>query len=146
IQYLRAMSEGMAGMCHATDVAVAERLRGMELPTDAEAAIATWNQTLNDEVVAWHRAQGHDVPDLNELQAQGRNLTFFHCFPNFVILPMYSSASAYRFRPLDPETTLMEIWSLTRYAPGEEPPPPVAPEPWECDDPRWPPIPAQDFS
>jgi hypothetical protein len=40
----------------------------------------------------------------------------------------------------------MEIWSLTRYPAGEEPAPPTPPEPWECDDARWPPIPAQDFS
>jgi hypothetical protein len=40
----------------------------------------------------------------------------------------------------------MEIWSLTRYPEGTERPRPVAPEVWEHDDPRWPPIPAQDFS
>ena len=59
---------------------------------------------------------------------------------------MYSSASAYRFRPLGPEETLMEIWSLTRPHDGEERETPSPPEPWACDDPRWPPIPAQDFS
>jgi hypothetical protein len=40
----------------------------------------------------------------------------------------------------------MEIWSLTRFAPGEEPPTPPLPERWESDDERWPPIPRQDFS
>jgi hypothetical protein len=40
----------------------------------------------------------------------------------------------------------MEIWSLTRFPEGEDPPRPTPPDPWECDDPRWPPIPAQDFS
>jgi len=40
---------------------------------------------------------------------------------------MYSSASSYRFRPLGPEETLMEIWSLTRVAEGEEPPTPKVP-------------------
>ena len=59
---------------------------------------------------------------------------------------MYSSASSYRFRPLGPEETLMEIWSLTRFPEGREPRRPTPPELWECDDPRWPPIPAQDFS
>jgi hypothetical protein len=39
----------------------------------------------------------------------------------------------------------MEIWSLTRFPKGEEPGRPAPPEMWECDDPRWPPIPAQDF-
>lgn len=40
----------------------------------------------------------------------------------------------------------MEIWSLTRYPVGQEPDPPEPPEVWECDDPRIPPIPTQDFS
>src|SRR5437899_6130804 len=40
----------------------------------------------------------------------------------------------------------MEIWSLTRYPEGTERPRPTPPEVWECDDPRWPVIPAQDFS
>jgi hypothetical protein len=86
------------------------------------------------------------MPDLNELTRQGHNLEFFHCFPHWFVLPMYSSASSYRFRPLGPEETLMEIWSLTRFPEGGEPPAPAPPDAWECDDPRWPPIPAQDFS
>jgi hypothetical protein len=40
----------------------------------------------------------------------------------------------------------MEIWSLTRFAEGTTPEVPPAPEAWAHDDPRWPPIPAQDFS
>jgi hypothetical protein len=40
----------------------------------------------------------------------------------------------------------MEIWSLTRFPEGAEPETPPVPELWECDDPRWPPIPQQDFS
>ena len=40
----------------------------------------------------------------------------------------------------------MEIWSLTRYPEGEARDKPTPPEVWECDDPRWPPIPTQDFS
>jgi phenylpropionate dioxygenase-like ring-hydroxylating dioxygenase large terminal subunit len=146
IEYLRAMSDGMDGMCHADDVRVAERLRDIELPAEAAAARATWNRTLNDAVVTWHREQGHDMPDLNELDAQGINLTFFHGFPHYFVLPMYSGASAYRFRPLGPEETLMEIWSLARFPIGEEFPRPTAPQVWEAGDPRWPAIPAQDFS
>jgi len=146
IQYLRAMSDGMAGMVHAHDVAVAEGLRDIELPAEPELAIATWNRTLNDAVTGWHRERGDDMPDLNELTAAGINQEFFQCFPNYFVLPMYSSASSYRFRPLGPEVTLMEIWSLTRYPKGSDRPRPTPPDVWECNDSRWPPIPAQDFS
>lgn len=147
LQYLRTMSEGMDGMVHRSDVAVAERLAaGIELPADPALAMATWDRALNAAVVAWHREQGHDVPDLDELTALGFNEPMLACFPHFVVLPMYSSASQYRFRPLGPEETLMEIWSLTRYPEGREPPCPPIPEVWEHDDPRLPPIPAQDFA
>jgi hypothetical protein len=146
IHYLRTMSEGMAGMVHANDVAVAEKLRDIDLPAEAEPAMATWHRTYNDAVTAWHRDAGCDVPDLNDLEARGLNEPMGYCFPHWFVLPMYSSASSYRFRPLGPEETLMEIWSLTRFPEGEERPRPTPPEPWECDDPRWPPIPAQDFS
>jgi nitrite reductase/ring-hydroxylating ferredoxin subunit len=146
IEYLRTMSEGMDGMVHADDVRIAEGLRDVELPADPELAIATWNRTLNDAVTNWHRDRGDDMPDLNELTAQGINLEFFQCFPHYFVLPMYSSASSYRFRPLGPEETLMELWSLSRFPVGEEPAPPSPPEVWEADDPRWPPIPTQDFS
>jgi len=108
--------------------------------------MATWNRTLNDAVMSWHRERGADIPDLNQLDAEGINLTFFQCFPHYFLLPMYSSATSYRFRPLGPEETLMEYWSLTRFPEGHEPGIPTPPEPWEADDPRWPPIPTQDFS
>jgi hypothetical protein len=109
--------------------------------------VATWHASLNDAVVAWHSQRGADIPDLNELVAQGIGETMYYAFPHYFVLPMYSSASSYRFRPLGPEETLMEIWSLTRYPKGEEPPPrPEPPEVWAYDDPRVPPIPTQDFS
>ncbi len=146
LHYLRTMNEGMAGMVHASDVAVAESLRDIELADDAATGMATWHRTLNDAVVERHRGEGHDIPDLNDLEARGVNEPMGYVFPHYFMLPMYSSASSYRFRPLGPEETLMEIWSLTRYPEGEEREPPTPPTPVECDDPSLPPIPMQDFS
>ena len=146
LHYLRVMSEGMAGMVHANDVRIAEAMHDVELPADAAIARTAWDHALNDAVVKWHRSRGSVMPDLNELEANGMNEPMGYCFPHFFVLPMYSSASSYRFRPLGPEETLMEIWSLTRFPEGDEPGPLPTPEPWECDDPRVPPIPTQDFS
>jgi phenylpropionate dioxygenase-like ring-hydroxylating dioxygenase large terminal subunit len=146
IQYLRTMSKGMDGMVHANDVRIAEGLRDIELPADPALAMSTWNRTLNEAVVRWYRAAGCDFPDLNELSAQGINEPMGYCFPHYFVLPMYGGASAYRFRPLGPEETLMEIWSLARFPEGREREKPTTPEVWECHDPRWPPIPKQDFS
>lgn len=146
LHYLRTMSEGMGGMVHADDVRVAEGLRDLELPADPQSAISTWHRTLNDAVGDWHRSAGHDVPDLNALQEQGINEPMAYCFPHYLVLPMYSSAMAYRFRPLGPEESLMEIWSLVRDPGDPDARPPAPPDVWAHDDPRWPPIPAQDFS
>ncbi|MBV9935864.1 MAG: aromatic ring-hydroxylating dioxygenase subunit alpha [Actinobacteria bacterium] len=146
LEYLRIMSEGMDGMVHANDVRIAEAMRDMELPADPALARSTWERALNDAVTAWHRDRGSDIPDLNQLEASGLNEPMAWCFPHWFVLPMYSSASSYRFRPLGPEETLMEIWSLTRFPEGEERDAPPPPEVWAHDDPRWPPIPTQDFS
>lgn len=146
LRYLRTMSDGMAGMVHRRDVEIAESLAGEELPAAYGAARAAWEHRLNDAVTHAHRDRGCAMPDLNGLEALGYNQPMEYCFPHYFVLPMYSSASSYRFRPLGPEETLMEIWSLTRYPEGAEPETPPIPERWEHGDPRWPPIPAQDFS
>ncbi len=147
LHYLRIMSEGMAGMVHARDVLIAEELAAdLELPADYAQARRIWDRSLNEAVSQQNTARGCDIPDLNELEARGFNQPMGFCFPHYFILPMYSSATAYRFRPLGPEETLMEMWSLTRFPEGEEPETPPVPEHWEFDDPRWPPIPTQDFS
>jgi phenylpropionate dioxygenase-like ring-hydroxylating dioxygenase large terminal subunit len=146
LHYLRVMCEGMAGMVHATDVAVAEGIRDVPLPTDPAGARAEWDRVMNDAVTSHHRAAGADVPDLNDLEARGLTEPMVYAFTHWFVLPMYSSASSYRFRPLGPEETLMEIGSLTRFPEGEERPAPPRPDVWACDDPRVPPIPTQDFS
>jgi phenylpropionate dioxygenase-like ring-hydroxylating dioxygenase large terminal subunit len=146
LHYLRTMSEGMAGMVHARDVRIAEEMADVELPADFGQARSAWDHTLNDAVSSAHRSRGCDMPDLNELSDQGYNESMWYCFPHFFVLPMYSSATAYRFRPLGPEETRMDMWSLTRFPQGEEPETPPVPELWEHDDRRWPPIPTQDFS
>jgi phenylpropionate dioxygenase-like ring-hydroxylating dioxygenase large terminal subunit len=147
LHYLRTMSEGMAGMVHARDVRIAEELApSLDLPADYAQARAMWDRNLNEAVSRQHAERGFEVPDLNELDERGFNQPMGFCFPHYFILPMYSSATAYRFRPLGPEETLMEMWSLTRFPKGEEPETPPVPEAWEFNDPRWPPIPTQDFS
>jgi phenylpropionate dioxygenase-like ring-hydroxylating dioxygenase large terminal subunit len=146
LRFMRLISEGMAGMTHMNDVLVAEGLRNLELPADPALAAREWRRQVNDAVMAWHRGRGERMPDLNALDEQGLTSPVNFCFPHYFLLPMYSSASAYRIRPLTPETCLFELWSLTRYPPGQEPEPPPRPTPMAPNDPRWPPIPGQDYS
>src|ERR1700757_2263407 len=146
LYFMRTLGEGMAGMIHKNALRIAEGLQDMELPADPAEAMAIWRSTLNDAIVHWHRARGCDIPDLYELQRRGVVEAINFCFPHYFLLPYYSRASAYRIRPLGPEETLFEIWSLTRLPSDLSAGKPKPPEPMAPDDPRWPPIPAQDFS
>jgi phenylpropionate dioxygenase-like ring-hydroxylating dioxygenase large terminal subunit len=49
--------------------------------------------------------------------------TNWHVFPNHVFLPLVDGSIAYRARPHgdDPNKCIFDIWSLARYAPGQEP-------------------------
>jgi len=146
IHFMHTLSEGMAGMTHAKDVAVAESIRETELPAGMAEATVTWRKILNQAVMKAHRAQHMDIPDLNDVDRKGHAQAVNFCFPHYFLLPTYGSASSYRIRPLGPEQCLFELWSLTRFPEGQEPPPVRTPTPMEYDDPRWPPIPTQDFS
>jgi hypothetical protein len=146
LHFMRTLGSGMGGMTHENDVRIAEGLQNMSLPDDPAAAMTSWRGAVNDAVTKWHRARGCDFPDLNDLDRRGVIDPIGFCFPHYFILPTYSSASSYRIRPLGPEKTLFEIWSLTRYPGDRSLGKPTAPQPLAPDDPSWPTIPAQDFS
>ncbi len=147
IYFMKTLSEGMGGsMIHEKDVRVAESLRGLELPADGLEAIGVWNRTLNDEIVRRSREAGIPMPDLNELIETGHVSSVNFAFPNYFLLPVYGNAAAYRIRPLGPEETLFEVWSLTLFPEGEVPPPPTEPESRPHDDPGWPDVLRQDFA
>jgi phenylpropionate dioxygenase-like ring-hydroxylating dioxygenase large terminal subunit len=146
VHFMRVLNEGMAGMTHAKDVRVAESMLTTELPEDVVGATVAWRKKLNDAVMAEHRKQGMDIGDLNDIDARQYATSVNFCFPHYFLLPTYGSASSYRIRPLGPEECLFELWSLTRFPPGVTPPKIQTPTPMGPDDPRWPPIPTQDFS
>jgi phenylpropionate dioxygenase-like ring-hydroxylating dioxygenase large terminal subunit len=146
LHVMRTLGSGMGGMTHENDIRIAEGLQHMSLPDDPAEAMAAWRSAVNHAVTTWHRARGCDFPDLNDLDRRKMIDAIRFGFPHYFLLPQFSSASSYRIRPLGPEETLFEIWSLTRYPDDKSPGRPVAPEPMAPDDPSWPVIPAQDFS
>lgn len=145
---MKLLNEGMQGMTHAKDVAIAEELsQKIELPADdPRQAGEAWFRALHDAVVEKNRQQNIDIPDLNEVMDHDLLNAVNFCFPNFFLLPTLSSSVSYRIRPLGPEECLFEIWSLTRYAEDETPPPIKTPTPVAPDDPDLPLIQRQDFS
>lgn len=147
IYFMKVLSEGMGGgMIHPRDVAVAEDLKGIELPADPMEAIVRWNTVLNDEIVRRGRADGIALPDLNALVASGHVSSVNFAFPHFFLLPVYGNAASYRIRPLAPEETLFEIWTTTLMPEGAHHVPPRTPTRMEWNDPRWPDVVRQDFA
>ena len=64
-----------------------------------------------------------------QMQALGSD---WHLFPNHILIAGPNGCLAYRARPNghDPDTAIFDVYSLLRYAPGEEPK--VTPE-WSDD-------------
>jgi nitrite reductase/ring-hydroxylating ferredoxin subunit len=143
---MQLLSEGMAGMCHAKDVAVAGGMLDVELPEDPEQALMTWFGMLNHAVTEQGRARGEPTPDLNEIAVKTPVKSVEFIFPHYFLLPNLSSMSAYRIRPLGPESCLFELWSLTHFPKGEEPEPVMEPVTLAHDSEEFPPIPRQDYS
>lgn len=143
---MQLLSEGMAGMCHAKDVAVAERMLDVDLPEDPGQALMTWYGMLNHAITQQGRARGEPTPDLNEIAVTTPVNAVEFIFPHYFLLPYLSSMAAYRIRPLGPESCLFELWSLTHFPAGREPAAVMEPVMLAHDSDQFPPIPRQDYS
>ena len=145
-QHLELLSEGMAGMCHAKDVKTASGLLEVDLPEDPMQAVMTWFGMLGAEVTRQGRERGEPTPDLNALAVTHPIKAVEFIFPHYFLLPFLSSMSAYRIRPLGPESCMFELWSLTLFPEGQEPEPVLEPVMLPYDSDQFPQIPQQDYS
>ncbi|MET0239368.1 MAG: aromatic ring-hydroxylating dioxygenase subunit alpha [Sphingobium sp.] len=146
VEHMGLLSEGMAGMCHAKDVAVAQTLIDVELPEDPMQAIMHWFGMVNYAVTEAGRARGEPAPDLNKIAVETPVKAVEFIFPNYFLLPFLSSMAAYRIRPLGPESCVFELWSITHFPEGQEPPVVMDPIYLPYDSQDFPPIPRQDYS
>jgi hypothetical protein len=146
IAHMALVSEGMAGMFHAKDLAVARTLANVDLPEDPAQAVMQWYGMLNAAITQAGRERGEATPDLNDIAVNHPVHGVEFLFPHFFLLPCFSSMSAYRIRPLTAETCFFEIWSLTLFPPGKEPAPVMAPTILPHDSDQFPAIPRQDYS
>jgi nitrite reductase/ring-hydroxylating ferredoxin subunit len=146
VRHMEVLSEGMAGMCHAKDLETARGLLNVDLPEDQLQGQMTWFGLLNAEVTRQGRERGEPTPDLNALAVSHPVNPVEFIFPNIFLLPFLSSMSAYRIRPLGPESCLFEIWSLTLFPEGKEPAPVMETAMLPHDSKEFPAIPQQDYS
>ena len=105
-----------------------------------------WFGIVQHQITEQLRAAGEDVPDLNTVAQTDPIKAVEFLFPHYFLLPFFTSMSAYRIRPLGPESCLFEIWSLTQFPEGQEPEPPMEPTVLPYDSQEFPPIPRQDYS
>jgi len=143
--FFERLNNGMAGMIHADEVAIAHDIRDMELPDDIGGAAVSFYHRLREEITARGRARGMDVPDLNALAEKHQFHAVEFLFPHYFLLPTFSAMSSYRIRPLTPETCLFELWSLA-FLPEDESREPVRPIMLAYDSQDFPEIPRQDYS
>ena len=151
IKSMELLNEGMAGMIHAKEVDIAKSLvdvdnLGMEFPEDTNQALMMWLGVVQDQITKRLQAKGEKVPDLNAVAVSDPINAVEFLFPHYFMLPYFSSFSAYRIRPLGPESCFFEIWSLTTFPEGEEPDPVMEPTILPYDSAEFPPIPRQDYS
>jgi carnitine monooxygenase subunit len=148
IKSMELLSDGMAGMVHAKEVEIAKSLRTATegLPEDKNTAIMMWLGMVMHQITQQLQAKGEPVPDLCTVAQTDPVHAVEFLFPHYFLLPYFSSFSAYRIRPLGPESCFFEIWSLTTYPEGQEPEPVMEPTILPYDSPDFPPIPRQDYS
>lgn len=144
-RHLELLSEGMAGMVHAKEIEIARQLLDVELPDDPQQAVMMWYGIVQDQISRQLQARGEPVPDLNAVAVSHPVHAVEFLFPHYFVLPFFSGMSAYRIRPLGPESCIFEIWSLTHFPKGEEPDPVMAPTMLPHDSDAFPPIPRQDY-
>ena len=143
---LELLSEGMNGMVHAKEVEIARGVTADMVPDDPEQMVMVWFGTVMHMISATLKARGEDVPDLPAVAVSDPVNAVEYLFPNYMLLPFFTSTSAYRIRPTGPESCFFELWSLTHFAPGSEPPVVMEPVIVPYDSKDIPPIPQQDYS
>lgn len=146
MKHLELLSSGMSGMVHEKEIAIARQLVDIELPEDPNMAVMMWFGAVQDQIHKQLTAKGEPLPDLNAVaQSHPVNAVEF-VFPHYFLLPFFSNMSAYRIRPTGPESCIFELWSLTFYPEGQEPPPVMEPRILPYYSQEFPEIPRQDYS
>ena len=146
VNFLAKLSEGMDGMVHKTEVAVLETLRDMDVPEDADLATMAFYGQAYQSVEQDARARGADIFEFARVGQEYPFHAVEFMFPHYFLLPMMGAMSAYRIRPLTPETCFFEIWSLVIRPEGEPYDTPTEPTVLPHDSPDFPEIPRQDYS
>jgi len=146
IRHFELLNEGMNGQLHGKELEIARAVPIDGLPDNPAEAVPIWFGMVMSEVTTRLRERGEPVPDVLEVSQTAPLQGVEYLFPHYFLLAFFSSFASYRVRPLGPEHTLFELWSLTMYPEGEEPEPVMEPTVIPFNSVEFPPIPRQDYS
>jgi phenylpropionate dioxygenase-like ring-hydroxylating dioxygenase large terminal subunit len=146
VDFLAKLSEGMDGMVHKSEVAVLETLRQLDVPEDPDAATGVFYGTAWKSVEDDARARGAPIFYITRVNTEQPFNAVEFMFPHYFLLPMMGAMSAYRIRPLTPETCFFEIWSLAIRPDDEAYETPTEPTILPYDSQQFPEIPRQDYA
>ena len=146
IKSFKRLSSGMAGMIHDTELAVMDRVRDIDLPEDPAQALEMFYGTVCQAITEDARERGAPMFDILKVVQEHPFYPVEYMFPHFFLLPTCGAMSAYRIRPLTPETCFFELWSLVFRPEGEEYDTPSEPTMLPYNSNEFPEIPRQDYS
>ena len=146
VEFYACIGEGMAGMIHQSEIDVLERMRDMEVPDDPMAAFMALSEQANVEITRDGLERGAPMFDIPAVNAEHGMISVEYMFPHYFLLPTFAAMSAYRIRPLSPETCFFELWSLVLRPEDEVFETPTEPTLLPYNSPEFPPIPRQDYS
>lgn len=114
------LHRALGAMTLAAGMAAYERLRALPESTPLDEVLGKLLDYHREE---WEKRGVAWPPELT-LEAWAAAGLDWHIFPNSIVLPTFDGALWYRMRPNgdDQDSCLLDIWSLGRVAPGEEPP------------------------
>jgi nitrite reductase/ring-hydroxylating ferredoxin subunit len=115
----------LGAMTLAPGMAAYERLRALPEDTPVDEVLTKLLEYHREEMAT----RGIAWPEGLTLEAWAAAGLDWHVFPNSIVLPTFDGALWYRMRPnggakpgtRDQDTSIVDIWSLGRFAPGEEP-------------------------
>ena len=121
VRYFEIMEETLKAVTTERDYLAARKIM-QTLPEDVDpftavgAALELGRQAAEAEGIGW--------PEGATAEHAAKAGADWHIFPNCATLPYFDGALWYRSRPFgdDPDKCVFDVWSLVRYAPGQEPP------------------------
>ncbi len=109
----------IGAMTLAPGLAAYERLRALPDDTPVDVVMTKLFEYHREEM----EERGIVWPERLTLETWAAAGLDWHVFPNSIVLPTFDGALWYRMRPNghDHDSSVVDIWSLGRFAPGQEP-------------------------